>query len=266
MPQYNFDATKVEPDKGRIGAIPKGWYSAIIKKTTVEETEKGGHYFNFMFEVIEGQYKGATVFHMFQFDNSNQKTVEIAHKQLSQVSHCVKVLQWSQTEQLHNIPLKIRLKVEEPPEGSNYEAKNEITAFTDYNDPKAVNVAAAPSAPKPATAPPAPAWAPPPQSTTIPPVTAPAPVAAPAPAWQPPAAPQPWEQPTTAAPAAPPQQTTAAPPQWNPAPNVAPPVSNVAPNTGVPDQQQTIAPLQAPQAAPSAPPQGQVPPWIQQQQ
>lgn len=237
MALLHFDATQVAPSTGAADAIPAGWYNAAIDASEMKPTRDGlGAYLELAYKVIDGQYAGRKVFTRLNLRNANAQAQEIAMKDLSAIAHATGVLQVADSAQLHNIPMKIKVKLR-PAEGA-YEASNEISAYRNIND-TSVGGVAAPAAPA------APAYAPPA-----------APVAPPAgTGWAPPAAaaPQPWAAapaqapaaPAYAAPAAPAAPAPAAPPPWGGAP--AAPAAPAAP----------VAP-----AAPAAP--AAAPPWAAQ--
>jgi hypothetical protein len=133
MASFQFNAANVEPDAGRVGAIPAGWYPVSIDDTEIKPTSGGsGLYLNTRYTVLDGPYKGCKIWHKFNTKNDSDKAVEIGYKQLSALMHAVNVLKIDVTEQLHNIPLFVKVKFV-PPEGQ-YDSKNEITAFRSIND------------------------------------------------------------------------------------------------------------------------------------
>jgi hypothetical protein len=260
MAQLNFNAAEVAPDAGRADPIPAGWYIAAMEKSELKPTKDGtGSLLACTFGVLDGQYKGRKVFFNFNLRNANPQAQEIAYKQFSAVCHAIGHLMVGDTAELHNRPLKIRVKVR--PADAQYEAANDITAFKNVNEP----TGDAPTAPQAA-----PSFMPPPQAWA-PPAAAPAPQA-----WAPP--------PAAMSPAAPPQQ------QWAPQPPAAPPAAmppapaqqpSWQPPAGA-QPQPWAAPAQAPASPPAAAPvppmppanmppawapppaQGGTPPWMQQ--
>lgn len=291
MANFSFNARTVEPDQGRVGAMPAGWYPVIVDESEIKPTGNGdGSYLNFRFSVLDGAHKNSKCWHRFNTVNQSAKAVEIAYKQLSALMHAVNVLDMTATEQLHNRPLFVKLKLvqaELDAQGNvKYEAKNEITAFRDINDQAAKagfqsTLAGVSAAPK--------VVAPPPVQT------APAAAAQPG-SWQQPATQQPWQQQAAQQPvqqpvqqqvqqaAQPPAQAPAWNPNGQPAQNagtvatadgsiqnqtsapasvaqVQQPWNQSAAQTAAPVQQTTIAPAQASTAAQ---PSGEIlPPWMQ---
>lgn len=254
MTQLNFDANTVAPDTGVLDAIPAGWYDAMIDQTEMKPTKDGtGYYLETRFNIMSGQYQGRKLYARLNLRNSNPQAQEIAYKQLSAICHAVGVLQVADSQQLHGIPMKVKVKVR--PASGDYEASNEISAFRNINEPVGGPTAgAAPmgGAPAQPTAPAA--WGaaqPAPAAPMVPPAAPRAPMqppASPEQQWQQPAAQQPWQQP----PAAPAQQPAQQP--WQAAPAQQPPQVQ---------QQPPAAAQPAAQAAPH-PAQAAVPPWAQQ--
>lgn len=103
LQQYNFQQAFEQ--------MPAGWYPAIIKESEVVETsKKDGFRLVLTFEIIDGQYKGRKVMSGYNIQNPNPKAVEIAMSELKTIAASVGVFATlAQSEQLHNIPLQIRL-------------------------------------------------------------------------------------------------------------------------------------------------------------
>lgn len=268
MSQLNFDASRVPPSTGEMEPVPAGWYDLVMDQSEMKPTRDaattGNAYLECRFNIASGQYAGRKLFSRLNLRNNNPVAAEIAQKELSAICHAVGVLQIQDSQQLHGIPLKGKVKVRAG--DAQYGASNEISTFKPANF--------MPDAP--ATAGMAPGSFPPPAATTPAqqpwqqPGHAPAPVAW-APQQQPAAqAPvqQPWQQPAQAPQLQPPQQpwqqpapASAQPPAWGTPPGAsaggfAPPA---APAPAMP------APPQAtPWAGTPQDPQQQVPPWQRQ--
>lgn len=278
MAQLNFDATQVEPDTG-FDTVPAGWYNVSADESDLKPTKDGaGTYLQMRFNVLDGQYRGRKLFARLNIRNANAQAQEIALRQLSAIGHAVGVLHIQDSQQLHGLPLKVKVKVRKG--DGEYEDSNEIISYKNINEP-VETVGSAPAAAAPAGfAPPPQGFAPPaaPAGFAQPPAQAPAaPAAAPAPQpWaQPPAAaapapvaeaPQPWAQPPMAAAPAPqadPSNPFAGAPQgWNggaaPAPG--------APAAAAPAAGPATAAAQDPAVAAQLAAAGQsAPPWAQPQ-
>ena len=297
MAQLNFNASQVQPDQGRF-AIPAAWYNVMVDQTELKPTSQGeGLYLETRYKVLDGAYKDQTIYSRFNLKNSSAQAQEIGHKQLSALAHAVGVLMVQDSAQLHNIPLKVKVKVRAARD--DYEESNEITAWKNINEavptsPSAASATPAfqaPSFPTPATAaasfPPATAAAP---ATTFPPVVtapAPAPVGTTPVLVQVPGAQYTIEQCRATNPPWTDEQlvqngiarweTPAAPvaapaPASTPAPAAfaAQPWANGAPAQGHQATANTAAPAYTPDPAvalpPGANPQAVIPPWHQPQQ
>lgn len=253
----NFDASQVQPDSGVQDPVPAGWYNTVIDQSELKPTKDAtGHYLEIRHNIIDGAHAGKKIYGRLNLRNANPTAQEIGYKQLSAVCHAVGVLQVQDSAQLHNIPLKIKVKLRAA--SGDYEASNEIVSWKNINE--VVQMASAVSAGFPAPAggaptPPAfsapmqPPAAPAPQVPQFAPPQQQAPQQAPAaPQWQAPAAPQPWAQPQ-----APQMQPQAPAPAPQPAPVQQAPAQQPA--------QQPAAP-QAPVQQPWQGAQTATPPWM----
>lgn len=275
MAILNFNAALVAPDPGQQDIVPAGWYNAAITASDLKPTKDGtGFYLECRFTILDGDQKDKKVYARLNIQNSNAKAVEIALAQLSAIAHAVGILQVQDSSQLHNRPLKIKVKVR--PADGQYEAANEISAYKDINAVIAPTAQAAPGQlPAFATGTPGGAGAP-----TFPPFNIPATTAPQMPAQMPAQTGAPvYQQPPAVAPLAPPsfapgglmpqqpweqQQPQAVPP---PPPGVTFPGGDLGQQVqAAPPQYQQAAPQQAApqQAAFQHPAQGEVPPWMKQ--
>ena len=148
---YNFNAEEVEPSSS-FDPIPAGWYTAIISNSELKATRDGyGEYLSLTLQIIEGQYENRLVFARLNLKNANEKAVDIARKDLAAICRAVGVMSPQASEQLHDIPLMIKVKVR--PASGDYEASNDIGG---YKAVEGANLTPAPkAASKPQTPPPA---------------------------------------------------------------------------------------------------------------
>ena len=145
---YNFNAEEVEPSSS-FDPIPAGWYQAIISNSELKATRDGyGEYLSLTLQVIEGQYSNRLVFARLNLKNANDKAVDIARKDLAAICRAVGVMSPQSSEELHDKPLMIKVKVR--PASGDYEASNDIGGY------KAVEGANLTPAPKQQKAPAAP--------------------------------------------------------------------------------------------------------------
>lgn len=214
--QLNFNAATVAPQQA-LDPMPSGWYNAMIEKSSVEPTTKGGQMLAFELRVLDGPHAGRKLYDRLNIVNDNPTAVQIAYETLSAVCHATGVIQCDQSAQLHNIPMKVKVKLqaaEKGKDGKDYDARNEVKGYDNVNSahdtvtaivpgiagaPAGVPAwaagapvaAVAPVAPAiPAYTPPGPAFVPPAASNSFaPPVAAPSPIAAPLPVAAAPVAP-----------------------------------------------------------------------------
>lgn len=124
---YNFNAEEVEPSSS-FDPIPAGWYTAIISASEMKATRDGyGEYLSLTLQVIEGQYENRLVFARLNLKNANDKAVDIARKDLAAICRAVGVMSPQGSEQLHDIPLMIKVKVRAA--SGEYEASNDIGGY-----------------------------------------------------------------------------------------------------------------------------------------
>lgn len=242
MAKLGIDFSQIAPDPGRGDPLPPDWYNVALEKSEEKPTKDGlGSYLECVFGVLDGQFKGRKLWFRFNLRNNNPQTVEIAYKQMSALCHAVGVLAPQDSSELHNRPLKVRVKI--VPASAEYEAGNDITAFKNINEQVAKAPAAAGGG-----------FTPPPGLTPPPAGQAPA-------GW----GPSPVQQPTQqfAPPPMQPQQ-----PQYQPQPQqqfAPPPVQQ-------PQYQQPVQQPMQPQQPQGGPPAWQPPagavqqPWQQPQQ
>lgn len=232
MANLNFNAATVAPASANI-VVPAGWYNVIIEHSEVVPTAAGtGTILKLRYSIVDGEFKGRKIFGQLNIVNPSPMAQEIAQKQLSAICHAVNVIQCNDSQQLHNIPFKVKLKItpggiKDQHTGEKYDDKNEVTGWEKSSTNVGVSGGSAPGATPPVTAKP----------ITPPPVAA-APVAAP-PAWGAPAGQQPWQAPKPAEASAPLQPIA--------------PAAEVAPVT----QPVVETPVAETVAA-------DVPPWVQQ--
>lgn len=148
-----------QPESDR-APLPTGDYLAIISGSDMKPTKTGtGEYLELEHTVIEGPAKGRKFWARLNLQNANSTAVAIAQQHLAQIRHATGVLQPTESFQLHNIPMLVRVELV-PASAKRDREGNEVREW------KKAGVAAptpAPSAPpyaaQPATGAAAPAWA-----------------------------------------------------------------------------------------------------------
>lgn len=148
LSSYNFDASTIEPSNS-YDPIPAGWYQAIISNSEMKPTRDGyGEYLSLTLQVIEGQYANRLVFARLNLKNANDKAVDIAKKDLAAICRAVGVMSPQSSEELHDKPLMIKVKVR--PASGDYEASNDVGGYksvdgVDFTPPPQQQKAPAPS-------------------------------------------------------------------------------------------------------------------------
>lgn len=106
----NFDATQVAPSEDRGGPLPAGEYLMGIVKSDKRDAKSGsGAFIELEFEVVDGPRKGARAWTRLNLWNANAQAVEIAQRDLSAICHACGKLRVSDTEELHGIPMIVRM-------------------------------------------------------------------------------------------------------------------------------------------------------------
>jgi hypothetical protein len=112
-----FDASGVEPN-APLEALPPGDYKVQILQSEMRVTKAGtGQLLWLDMEVLEGPLKGRHVYDQLNLINPNPTAEEIAQRTLSAICHAVGKLQVADSEELHFIPLIVKLAVK--PNGYN---------------------------------------------------------------------------------------------------------------------------------------------------
>ena len=142
---YTFDASLIEPSAPRGEVIPAGEYVVQIVKSDMAPTKNGaGQKLDLELEVLEGPHAKRHLWDLLNLVNPSQQAQEIAQRTLSSICHAVGVLNVSNSEQLHWLPMIAVVRVK--PADANYPAKNEIGGYKPAPGARAT----APSTPRPA--------------------------------------------------------------------------------------------------------------------
>ena len=124
---YNFNAEEVEPSSS-FDPIPAGWYQAIISSSEMKATRDGyGEYLSLTLQIIEGNYQNRLVFARLNLKNANDVAVDIAKKDLAAICRAVGVMSPQASEELHDKPLMIKVKVRAAQ--GEYDASNDVAGY-----------------------------------------------------------------------------------------------------------------------------------------
>lgn len=109
---FGFDASTV-PEQESFDAIPAGAYVAIATDSEFKPTKNGrGEYLQFVFEVLDGPYKGRKLWSRLNLKNENQTAIDIAQRELGAICRAVGVIRPGDSSELHNKPLLLTVDVE----------------------------------------------------------------------------------------------------------------------------------------------------------
>lgn len=150
---FNFNAANVEPQQTAFDPVPAGNYVAVITDSEIKAT-RSGRALKLTFRIVEGQHNNRLIWANLNVENQSAQAQEIAQKQLSALCHAVGVINLTDTLQLHDKPVRIRVKVRAA-EGE-YAASNDVTGYEAVaggSMPVAATAAPARQAAAPAAAP-----------------------------------------------------------------------------------------------------------------
>jgi Protein of unknown function (DUF669) len=112
-----FDASGVEPN-APLEALPPGDYRVQILQSEMRVTKAGtGQILWLDMEVLEGPLKGRHLYDQLNLINPNPTAEEIAQRTLSAICHAVGKLQVADSEELHFLPMVVKVAVK--PNGYN---------------------------------------------------------------------------------------------------------------------------------------------------
>ena len=105
----SFDARTVNPES-EFAPVPAGDYLAMIVDSGMKPTkDNNGQYLELMHQIIDGPFKGRKIWARLNLVNRNQTTVDIAKRSFSALCHAAGVLNVTDSQQLHNRVVLIRV-------------------------------------------------------------------------------------------------------------------------------------------------------------
>lgn len=112
--------------------MPDGWYAAQIIDSEITDTRAGGQMLKISGEITEGEYSGRLFWDNLNIVNSNEVAQRIANQRLGKYCAAVGLGPIDDTDDLHNIPLMVKLGFE-PGEGQ-YRDKNIVKDVKAYEN------------------------------------------------------------------------------------------------------------------------------------
>ena len=158
MATLNFNANEVEPSK-EFDPIPAGKYIAVITDSEMKETRAGtGRYLQLEFEITDGEFAGRKLWARLNIENQNAEAVRMARADLSAICRAVNVLTPSDSIDLHNLPLVIKVHCRK--DKNTGEITNDIRGYESKANyrPEPKQTSAAPTTVQTAHVPSKPPW------------------------------------------------------------------------------------------------------------
>lgn len=158
MAQINFNTESAPKRENNFDLLPAGWYTAQVTESDIVPLKSGmGNALKLTFEVLSDGYRNRKVWARLNIQHRGSPEAErIANEQLRELCEAVGIVRMSDTVELHNKPVQIKVKVRKS-DDPQYEDQNEVNAFkaAGSGQPQAgamVNRAAAPAANAPVAA------------------------------------------------------------------------------------------------------------------
>lgn len=137
MAEFGDGGFNAEAPENNPSVIPAGEYEAMLIKSAKTATKAGdGHYLKLEFQIVSGEFQNTHLFEnlnvwLAETDEKKKKAVQIAKGNLSELCRAVGVLNPQRSEELHNKPLRIKVKVDEG--NAQFGKQNRVTGFKPRN-------------------------------------------------------------------------------------------------------------------------------------
>ncbi len=122
MAQLGFNAGDYDPTD-EFDPLPAGEYLTMITESSLENTKTGGRMVKLTYTIMEGQYEGRKTWSQHNIVNKSPRAEEIGRKELSRIAHAIGQPMISDTDQLLNQVIRIRVVIKNDP---GYGPKNEV--------------------------------------------------------------------------------------------------------------------------------------------
>ena len=134
-------STEGKQELGSFEAFPRGEYVAQIINSEMKKTNAGdGEYLELQFQVLEGEYRGRSVWSRLNLVNKNEVAVDIAYQHLTSICKAIDIVVLGEdSAPLHGKPMVIKVTVK--PADAQYEASNEVKGYSKYTGAKPEPVA-----------------------------------------------------------------------------------------------------------------------------
>lgn len=112
MAKLQFNAAGKDTG-GDYEPLPIGDYNGMVIETEIKENKKGtGSFIKVTTQILDEEYQGRRVYDYINVVHTNEKVQQIAERQLAELCNAVGVLELEDTQELHEIPLVVRLAIE----------------------------------------------------------------------------------------------------------------------------------------------------------
>ena len=116
------------PEGQSFDLIPDGWYNAVIEKAELKDTKDyTGKYIDISYKITGPAQENRLVFGNVNIQSKSEKAEEIGLGQLRQIAAALGLASISDTEQLVNRPVSIKVGIKKGNEG--YSDKNDVKAW-----------------------------------------------------------------------------------------------------------------------------------------
>lgn len=127
MALVNFQADPNMPTNN-YELLPKGDYLCMaIASELKPNSKRTGDYLQITFEVLDGPCKGRKIWDRLNIRNANKTAEKIAMEQLNGLCMATNVLHLQDSDQLHNIPVVLKVDIEAGRDG--YDDQNRVKGY-----------------------------------------------------------------------------------------------------------------------------------------
>jgi len=139
LPQSFNENTNEEMND--FSALKAGWYPVSMVKSELKNCgpnakDVNGKYLSFRFKILSGTGKGSMFFTNINIINKNPDAVAMANKEMNTLRKSVGKIKALDTEELHGIPLLVKVNYIPANEDKGWPAKNEIKMYPSYDESK----------------------------------------------------------------------------------------------------------------------------------
>jgi len=130
MAQFSFDTNSVQKRENDYSLLPAGWYTAQVTESEIVALKSGqGQALKLTFEVLSDGYRNRKVWARLNVQHRGSPQAEqIAQQQLRELCDSIGVVRMTDTVELHNKPVQIKVKVRKS-DDPQYEDQNEVNGF-----------------------------------------------------------------------------------------------------------------------------------------